>query len=556
MFAANQNIPSSASSALLVGFESVGKSALFREMTGDKSALPQNIKGSTTAVLAGKCRLKQSIQLTDLPGLQIDIDSRNMQITLDKFEEDKILLLVVKATTLKEELLELYDRLQLKGRKAAVIATHSDKYQPLQIEKKRIRELLQLPVVWLNTRTISHGEQKAVIQAVEQAEVWGVSKSILGFLPASPRIDNQLLAIFQYPIIGPVLACIIIFMMFALPVFAAYLFTDWFEPIIDQYLLEPIIVAADQLPHFFSELLVGDYGLITLGSYSFLWAFPVVFLISIMTSLTEEIGIQEHLTTTLDPWLRKIGLTGRDLLPVITGFGCNVVAVFQSRGCSRCTRTSCVSLIAFGSACSYQIGATLSIFNTARVPFLFVPYLLLLFVVGAIHTRIWHRPTAGLIRVAPLPYIQKINWGTFGWKILGSSKQFFVQAMPIFLVICFAASVLQMLNLLVVFNWLAYPLLKILSLPLEAAPSLVFSFIRKDGLLILNEGQGSLLANMPVPQLFILVYLASTLSACLVTLLTIGKELGWQQALSLAGKQIVTSIVSTGLLALSLTILN
>jgi Fe2+ transport system protein B len=273
-----------------------------------------------------------------------------------------------------------------------------------------------------------------------------------------------------------------------------------------------------------------------------------------MTTLTEEIGLQEHLTTTLDPWLRKIGLTGRDLLPVITGFGCNVVAVFQSRGCSSCTRTSCVSLIAFGSACSYQIGATLSIFNAAKVPFLFVPYLFLLFIVGAIHTRIWHSTTTELTRVAPLPYIQSVNWQTFWWKIANSMKQFIVQAMPIFLIICFIASILQMFNLLSFFNGLAFPLLRFLSLPVEAAPGLLFSFIRKDGLLILNEGQGALLATISTSQLFVFVYLASTLSACLVTLLTIGKELGWKNAFAIASKQMITSIVSTAILAWSVTI--
>jgi Fe2+ transport system protein B len=48
--------------------------------------------------------------------------------------------------------------------------------------------------------------------------------------------------------------------------------------------------------------------------------------------------------------------------------------------------------------------------------------------------------------------------------------------------------------------------------------------------------------------------LASTLSACLVTLLTIGKELGWKNAFAIASKQMITSIVSTAILAWSVTI--
>lgn len=108
---------------------------------------------------------------------------------------------------------------------------------------------------------------------------------------------------------------------------------------------------------------------------------------------------------------------------------------------------------------------------------------------------------------------------------------------------------LQAMNILSLLHWLAMPILYLFSLPVDAAPGLIFSFIRKDGLLILNEGQGSLLMEMPLSQIFILVYLASTLSACLVTLFTIGKELGWRTSLSIGGKQMLTSVVSAAILA-------
>ncbi|MBY7142587.1 ferrous iron transporter B [Virgibacillus sp. NKC19-3] len=558
MLERTQAVPSIQDEVLLIGNESVGKSGLFRQLTGDKSAIAKNVKGSTISALQASCKLQPNIYLTDLPGLQFDMDSQSTQVTLDHFQAEKPILLVVKATNLKEELIEMQAELHLKGKKVAIAATHRDKYLPSQAEQNRIRGLLQVPIVWINTRKMEEAEQEKVITCIEQASIWGVAKSILNFLPSSSTDNvNQLIPIFRLPIAGPLLACFFIFTMFALPVLGTFLFVSWLEPIIEQYLLDPLILWVDQAPSFLAEVIIGDYGLITLGSYSFLWAFPVVLLISIMTSLTEETGIQEHVTHALDPWLRKIGLTGRDLLPVITGFGCNVVAVFQSRGCSSCTRTACVSLIAFGSACSYQIGATLSIFNAAHVPLLFIPYVFTLFIVGAIHTRIWNRDGAHeLTRIAPLPYIQKINCQAITWKVARSIKQFLLQAMPIFLVICLVASLLQAIGLLSIFSWLAMPVLYLFSLPVEAAPGLIFSFIRKDGLLVLNEGQGNVLMDMSLSQIFILVYLASTLSACLVTLFTIGKEFGWKVSLSIGGKQMLTSVVSAAFLAAGLYFIN
>lgn len=67
----------------------------------------------------------------------------------------------------------------------------------------------------------------------------------------------------------------------------------------------------------------------------------------------------------------------------------------------------------------------------------------------------------------------------------------------------------------------------------------------------LNQGEGGLLQSLHAGQVFVLVYLASTLTACLVTLWTVRKELGWSFASSLAGKQAVTSLVSTGILMLA-----
>lgn len=550
--------PAQPTDVLLVGCESVGKSGLFRQLTGEKRALASNIKGSTVAALSATCTINSDVRLTDLPGLQFDMDSHSTQLALDHFEREQTILLVVRATNLKEELTQLQQKLELKGKRVAIAATHRDKNLPSKAEQKRVQELLQVPVVWINARKMEQGEQEQVVTSIENARIWGVTTSIVRFLPSSPNPVNKVLPILDLPIIGPTLACLFILAIFALPVFSAYMLVSWLEPLTEHYLLAPMIsLLFDQVPPFLANVLAGNYGLVTLGWYSFLWAFPVVLMISITTTITEEVGIQEHLTNALDPWLRKIGLTGRDLLPVITGFGCNVVAVMQSRSCSSCTRASCMSMISFASACSYQIGATLSIFNATHIPFLFIPYLILLIIVGAIHTRIWHRNTTNeLTPIAPLPYLQGMNWKGFWWKVSSVIKQFLLQAMPIFLVICLVASLFETIGMLSIFSWLALPLLSLFSLPVEAAPGLIFSFIRKDGLLVLNEGQGSLLMEMSIGQVFILVYLASTLSACLVTLVTISKETSWKTALSIGWKQMLTSVVSAAVVAVGLSFIN
>ncbi|MFM7604646.1 MAG: ferrous iron transporter B, partial [Prosthecobacter sp.] len=58
-----------------------------------------------------------------------------------------------------------------------------------------------------------------------------------------------------------------------------------------------------------------------------------------------------------------------------------------------------------------------------------------------------------------------------------------------------------------------------------------------------------LLTAMTAGQIFVLVWLASTFTACLVTLWTVRKELGWAFAAKVAGRQMLTSIASAWLIA-------
>ncbi|MEM4782339.1 MAG: hypothetical protein QXG03_12380, partial [Halalkalicoccus sp.] len=62
----------------------------------------------------------------------------------------------------------------------------------------------------------------------------------------------------------------------------------------------------------------------------------------------------------------------------VMGFGCNVPAVVNTRACSDCTRCTTISAISFGSACSYQLPATLAVFAAVGMSWLVGPYLFVL----------------------------------------------------------------------------------------------------------------------------------------------------------------------------------
>jgi ferrous iron transport protein B len=355
-------------------------------------------------------------------------------------------------------------------------------------------------------------------------------------------------------LVGPAAALSALLLLYTVPVFLAYHFAAALQPWVDARFIEPAKTALAWLPVWPAALLTGSYGLLTLGWYSFLWAFPVVVLIGLAMAFTEETGLQDRITRALDPALRRLGLSGRDLQPILTGFGCNVVAVLQSRSCSRCTRSACVSLISFGSACSYQIGASLSIFGVAGHPGLFLPYLGLLFLTGAIHTRLWHGAPAAAESMPrhEAAFLQAPRFRAMAWRVRGALRQFLVSAMPVFLLICLAGAALQQAGWIDRASKFLAPVLGLISLPEEAAAPLLFSIIRKDGLLTINQDGGSLLASLSAGQVFLIVWLCSTLTSCLVTFWTIRKELSLSTALRLAGRQTLTSLSTTGVVALFL----
>lgn len=145
---------------------------------------------------------------------------------------------------------------------------------------------------------------------------------------------------------------------------------------------------------------------------------------------------------------------------------------------------------------------------------------------------------------------------TLSYRLKPVLSQFLVQAMPIFLIICLIASLFDFLGWMEILKEFIAPLLVVIGLSTDIAPAFVASLFRKDGILLLNEGSGIMAEQIAVGELFIAVFLCSTFTACLVTLVKIMKELSFKEAFLLAGKQMITSILSVILFSILLSLYN
>lgn len=540
-------------SVVLIGLESVGKSALFRGLTGSESGDERNFRGST--VTCRTCHVEEcECDLVDTPGIRIEADSVTTSLTLARLGSTDTVLLVVRAPYLLEEARTLFEALRLGARRIAIAVTFADKVSSHLAEAvEKLRARLRVPVVALNARELSRDDRHRLLDAIRlstPAQVDSIETSLVQLRARAPRRT-----LFEHALVGPWLALFSMLVLLALPVALAFEVASRLQPFVDAVAIVPLTRVLAGTGPWLHAVLVGPYGLLTLGSYSFVWAFPVVVLLGVTSSLAEESGLHDRVMTALDPWLRHVGLTGRDLGPVLTGFGCNVVAVLHSRACSACSRKACVSLIGFGSACSYQIGASLSLFGSAGRPWLFTPYLLAVFLVGLVHTRIWH---GALARgdVQPLherAYLQFPALRAVRWRVGILLKQFLWQAMPIFLALCIASALLDRTGALSIISEQLEPCMRFFALPKATALAVFVSIPRKDGMLLLNANDGGLLHALSAGQLFVVVYLASTLTPCLVTLATVGRELGFRNAVAVTGRQALTSLASAWIFSQALT---
>ncbi|MBH4766909.1 ferrous iron transporter B [Staphylococcus aureus] len=351
-----------------------------------------------------------------------------------------------------------------------------------------------------------------------------LAESVVSSPIASEHVIEQL-TLFQHErrqlrpkISATFLAWLLIFLMFALPIGIAYQFSDWFQnqyvSAWIEYLTQTTLLNHDILQH----ILFGDYGVLSLGTYSLVWALPVVILISLSTAIIDQTGFKSWMIWAIEPSMLRIGLQGNDIVPLLEEFGCNAAAISQAaHQCHTCTKTQCMSLISFGSSCSYQIGATLSIFSVAGKSWLFMPYLILVLLGGILHNRIWLKKNDQQLSV-PLPHDRQLHVPNIRQMLLQmwqNIQMFIVQALPI---------------------------LSLLGISSELSPGILFSMIRKDGMLLFNLHQGALLQGMTATQLLLLVFFSSTFTACSVTMTMLLKHLGGQSALKLIGKQMVTSL--------------
>ncbi|MFP5458512.1 MAG: ferrous iron transport protein B [Bacteriovoracia bacterium] len=343
----------------LVGSPNVGKTALFNSLTGSFQKVA-NFPGVTVEKKSARLLLATAAcELVDLPGLySLDVATLDEKVARDwitgKRGEAGPLVLVLDATHLQKSLYLLLQILEL-GHRPIIALTQIDESrrrgQKLRIE--RFSELSGCPVVPVSPVT-GEGIQDLKLVLEGQLSTFEVPNIIVpdGFQkkiksPAYVKekfshIDSWLADIIETPlradsltqridniVIHPFWGFVVLFSVLLLMFQALF---SWAGPLQD--LIEAAFVLAGealsrQVTHELLRSLLVD-GIIG-GVGGVVVFLPQILILFLFIQLLEDVGYLGRAAFLMDGFMRKLGLPGKAVIPLLSSHACAIPGVLATR---------------------------------------------------------------------------------------------------------------------------------------------------------------------------------------------------------------------------------
>ncbi|MDD3245452.1 MAG: ferrous iron transport protein B [Methanosarcina sp.] len=348
-------------------------------------------------------------------------------------------------------------------------------------------------------------------------------------------------SVLTHPLLGiPVLFLVLYFGLYLfVGVFAAGTLVDFLENTVFGEHINPLVTTwfTSLVPYpTLQDLFVGEYGIFTQAvTYTIALILPIVGAFFLVFSIIEDAGYLPRLGLLLDGMFKKIGLSGRAVIPMVLGFGCSTMATMVTRTLeTKRERLISTILLALAIPCSAQLGIILSILSgnpngliiwagVILLEFAFIGYLAAKLLPGEAPTFILEMPP---LRIPQLSNIAVKTYSRMHW--------YFLEVLPLFVL----ASVLIWIGRLTGLFALAlkameYPTVWI-GLPADAADIFLFGFFRRDfgaaGLYGMHDA--GLLTGV---QLVVAAVTLTLFMPCVAQFMMTIKERGFKTALAISG---------------------
>ena len=358
----------------LTGNPNTGKSTIFNELTGARQKIG-NWPGVTVDKKVGYTRYKdRAISVVDLPGTySVNARSPEEKIVIDYLMNTK-LDLVVDVVDSSNIARNLYLTVQLleKGIPLLIDLNMQDdaKRRGVRIDTKKLEECLGMPCVETvgrskkSTRHLLDVFTSTIMAQYQPSELVKNHIAKIEEIEASSRSDAEKLEAIseaRYALIDNVMAQAVDMGnvgqtrsekidhylangWLALPIFLCILYAvcqitvTWIgQPIADA--LDELINTdfLDFMTDFLTDAGVADWmvslvcdGIIA-GVGAVLTFVPLIFVLFFCLSFLDGTGYMARIAFIMDPIMRRCGLTGKGLMPLMMGFGCGVPAIMGAR---------------------------------------------------------------------------------------------------------------------------------------------------------------------------------------------------------------------------------
>jgi ferrous iron transport protein B len=338
-----------------------------------------------------------------------------------------------------------------------------------------------------------------IITMRRQQEVREIVKRVIEPIERKKvSFQERLSQITMHPVTGiPILLLVLYWGLYKfVGEFGAGILVDFLESVVFEGYINPFVtkVFTAIVPwQIIQDLFVGEYGIITLGArYAIAIILPIVAVFFIAFSIIEDTGYLPRLAMLIDRIFKKIGLSGRAVIPMVLGFGCDTMATMVTRTLpTKRERIIATMLLALAVPCSAQLGVIIALLEGRKLAmliwagvislvFLFIGYLAAKILPGKYPTFYMEVPP---LRLPKLSNVFVKTYTRVRWYLK--------EILPLFILASAFIWIGQITKLFDVFINLLKGPVRLIGLPPEAAHIFLLGFFRRDygaaGLYDLNK---------------------------------------------------------------------
>lgn len=282
------------------------------------------------------------------------------------------------------------------------------------------------------------------------------------------------------------------------------------------------------------ELFVGEYGIITLGfRYAIGIILPIVATFFLFFSILEDSGYFPRLALLVDRLFKSFGLTGRAVIPMVLGFGCDTMATMVTRTLETVReRIIATLLLALAIPCSAQLGVIMALLasNPATLLVWGGCLLLIFLLVGLLAARLMPGETP--MFYMELPPMRLPQFSNIITKTYTRMHWYFLEILPLFIIISVLLWFGKLTSLFDRAVTAMSPAMAAIGLPEDVAVAFIFGFFRRDyGAAGLYDLQSR--AILDQRQLAVAAVTLTLFIPCVAQFLVMKKERGLQVALAI-----------------------